>query len=337
MASSDLLSPDEIDALLHGVDSGDVKTDNVVDGVVRPYDFTRQACIDRGRMPTLDMINERFARSFRISLCNMLRHNVDIAVGGVQMLKYSDYFHSLLVSTCFNLVKINPLRGKALCVFDPQLVFLSVDNYFGGSGHHARIVGREFSPTEARVIDFMLKHAFQALEDAWKPVLPVALESLGEEDNPQFNNYVGTDEVVVVCSFHIELKGGGGTFYVVMPYTMLEPIRGLLNDTTHADRSESADHWTAVLREEVKAAEVMLSCTLPLTDLTLGDILKLKEGDIIPISQPDKINVIAEHVPLFRGSYGEYKGKKAIQIQEIIKRPTISSVEYKQLPAGAET
>lgn len=336
MASSDLLSQDEIDALLHGVDNGDVNTDNVSDGVARPFDFTRQECIDRGRMPTLDMINDRFARSFRISLCNMLRHNADIAVGGVQMMKFSDYLHSLVVPTCFNLIKINPLRGKALCVIDPKLVFLSVDNYFGGSGRHARIEGREFSPTEARVIQFMLKHALRDLEDAWKPVLPVALESLGEEDNPQYSNYVSPEDVVVVCSFQIELKGGSGTFYVVMPYAMLEPIRGLLNDTVHSDRSESADHWTAVLREEVKAAEVTLSCTLPLISLRLGDILKLKKGDIIPINHPDKITVVAEHVPLYRGSYGVYKGKKAITIQEIIKRPEISSVDYKQASAGGK-
>jgi len=336
MASSDLLSQDEIDALLYGVDSGDVKTDNAVDGVARPFDFTRQDSIDRGRMPTLDMINDRFAHNFRISLCNMLRHNVDIAIGGVQVMQFSDYLHSLVIPTCFNQVKINPLRGKALCVIDPKLVFLTVDNYFGGSGRHTRIEGREFSPSEAKVIHSMLKHAFKDLEDAWKPILPVTLESLGDDDKPQFSNYVSSDEVVAVCSFRIELKGGSGTFYLVMPYTMLEPIRGLLNDTAHSDRSESADRWTAVLREEVKAAEVTLSCTLPPVNLTLGDILKLKKGDIISINHPDKITVVAEHVPLYRGSYGVYKGNKAIKIQEIIKRPEICSVDYKQVPGVAK-
>ncbi|HEB59510.1 MAG TPA: flagellar motor switch protein FliM, partial [Gammaproteobacteria bacterium] len=155
MAANDLLSQDEIDALLHGVDSGDVETEDDVekyDGVARNFDFASQDRIVRGRMPTLEMINERFARLFRISLFNMLRRTAELSVGGVQMMKFGEYVHSLFVPTSLNIVRIRPLRGSALCVFDPKLVFIVVDNYFGGDGrYHTKIEGREFTPTERRV------------------------------------------------------------------------------------------------------------------------------------------------------------------------------------------
>lgn len=334
MASSDLLSQDEINALLHGVDSGEVDSESVSDGVARPFDFTSQNRIDQGRMPMLDKINEHFASYFRVSLFNMLRCTAEISVADVQTMKFSEYLHSLLVPASLNLVRINPLRGKALCVIDPRLVFIAVDNYFGGCGRLAKIEGREFSPTEVRLIQIMLLQAFKDLEAAWKAILPVTFELLGREDNPQFANIVSHDEVVVICSFHIELKGAAGTFYIVMPQTMLMPIRGLLSAGIPHDSSESADHWAAVLREELKAAEVTLSCNLPDSKLTLGELLKLKQGDIIPINHPDEMTVVAEHVPLFRGTYGVRQGKKAIKIQEIVKRPESNDEKYTRATVG---
>jgi len=152
MATQDVLSQDEIDALLHGVDGGDVETEAeepINDGVARSFDFNSQDRIVRGRLPTLEMINERFARNIRVSLFNMLRRQAEIAVGGVQMLKFAEYIHSLYVPTSLNMVKISPLRGTALFVIDPKLVFILVDNFFGGEGRfYNKIEGREFTPTE---------------------------------------------------------------------------------------------------------------------------------------------------------------------------------------------
>jgi len=326
MATSDLLSQDEIDALLHGVDSGNVETDDAAsfDGVARSFDFASQDRIVRGRMPTLEMINERFARYFRISFFNMLRRTAEISVSGVQMMKFSEYMHSLFVPTSLNLVKIKPLRGKALCVIDPKLVFITVDNFFGGTGRHAKIEGREFSATETRVIEIVLSLAFKDLVEAWKPVMDVEFEFLNMEVNPQFANIVSPTEVVVVSSFNIELDGGGGTFYVVMPYAMLEPIRDLLDAGVQSDRAERDDRWISALKEEVKSAEVTLTCELAETTLTLSEILDLKEGDIIPVNYPDKITVVAEDVPVFRGTYGVHKGSKAVKIIEMVERPKIS-------------
>ncbi|MGM0633465.1 MAG: flagellar motor switch protein FliM, partial [Pseudomonadota bacterium] len=148
----DLLSQDEIDALLHGVDDGDVDTDeDLAPGEVRSYDLTSQDRIVRGRMPTLEMINERFARYTRISLFNLMRRSAEVSVNGVQINKFGEYLHTMYVPTSLNLVKFRPLRGTALIVLDARLVFALVDNYFGGDGRHAKIEGREFTPTELRV------------------------------------------------------------------------------------------------------------------------------------------------------------------------------------------
>lgn len=321
---SDLLSQDEIDALLHGVDNGDVDTDGdefANDGVARDFDFASHDRIVRGRMPTLEMINERFARKFRISLFNMLRRSAEISVSGIQMLKFSEYIHSMFVPTSLNIVKIKPLRGSALCVFDPKLVFIVVDNYYGGVGRHAKIEGREFSATEQRVINIVLNHAFHDLMEAWKPVLPVEFEFLNMEVNPQFANIVSPSEVVVVSTFHIELDGGGGDFQVAIPYAMIEPIRELLDAGVQSDVSEKDDRWGVALREEIKLAEVELSTRLTEVTLPLRKLLTMKEGDIIPINMPELLTLRAEDIPVFRGTLGVSEGHMAIKITEPVQRP----------------
>jgi len=323
MAINDILTQDEIDALLHGVNSGDVDTDessNANDGQARNYDFASQDRIVRGRMPTLEMINERFARYFRISLFNMLRRSAEISIGGVQMLKFSEYVHSLFVPTSLNLVKIKPLRGTALFVIDPKLVFILVDNYFGGEGKfHTKIEGREFTPTEMRVIEMLLGLAFKDLKEAWAPILQVSFDYLNSEVNPQFANIVSPSEVVVVTTFHVELDGGGGDFHVTMPYSMVEPYREILDAGVQSDRSDTDERWVHALREDMKEATVELVTTLLEVTLNLGDVLEIKPGDIIPVDLPENSILKVEDIPIFRGAYGVHEGMNAVKISEAIK------------------
>lgn len=324
MAVNDLLTQDEIDALLHGVDSGDVETedDDVNNGEARGYDFNSQDRIVRGRMPTLEMINERFARHLRISLFNLLRRSSEISVSGVQMLKFSEYVHSLFVPTSLNIVKVRPLRGNALFVLDPKLVFILVDNFFGGDGRfHTKIEGREFTATEQRVVKMILELAFKDLKEAWGPVLDVEFEYINSEVNPQFANIVSPTEVVVVNTFHIELDGGGGDFHITLPYAMVEPIRELLDAGIQSDRAEKDDRWTNALREEIKGAEVSMSSTLTETTVSLREILSMKPGDVIPIELPKKVTVLAEDIPVFRGRHGVSRGNMAVKLLEQIERP----------------
>lgn len=320
----DLLSQDEIDALLNGVSSGDVKTEPepVPAGVAQGYDFQSQDRIVRGRMPTLEMVNERFARYFRIGLFNMLRRSAEISVGAVQMLKFAEYVHSLFVPTSLNLTRMKPLRGTALFILDPKLVFVVVDNFFGGDGrYHAKIEGREFTPTELRVIQMILGQAYKDLKEAWSPVMPVDFEYMNSEVNPQFANIVSPNEVVVVTTFHVELDGGGGDLHVTMPYSMLEPIRELLDAGVQSDRVGTDERWLIALREEIEEALVDVSTTLVETEITLRELMNLKAGDVIPIDLPGLLTVKSEDVPVFRAQFGVSQGMNAIKIVAPIQRP----------------
>lgn len=324
MAVHDILSQDEVDALLNGIDGDEIETavEEVDSDEARSYNFGNEDRIIRGRMPTLEMINERFGRHLRISLFNMLRHSAEISVSGVQVLKFSEYIHTLFVPTSLNLIHLHPLRGTGLVVFEPNLVFSILDNYFGGEGRfEARIEGREFTATELKVISRLLELCFVDLTDAWSPVMGVNFEFVNHEVNPQFANIVSPSEVVVISTFHIELDGGGGDMHVTLPYSMLEPIRELLDTGLQSDRSGDDGRWPKALQEELLTAEVNLSAGLTQIDMNLRQILNLKPGDILPIDMPDTVTTMVEDVPLFNATFGEHNDKVALKITEVIQYP----------------
>jgi flagellar motor switch protein FliM len=321
MSGSDILNQDEIDALLHGVDSGAVKTEApVAPGEARSYDFSNQVRIVRGRMPTLEMINERFARLFRISLFNLLRRTPEVAVAPVKMLKFSEYVHSLHVPTNLNLIKIMPLRGTGLIVLDPKLVFTTVDNFFGGNGRYAKIEGREFTATEQRIIHMLLKHIFADLKEAWSHVQRLDVEYINSEINPHFANIVSPTEIVVITSFHVELDGGGGDVHITMPYAMIEPLRELLDAGVASDRVEHDERWVSALKEEMEDADVELSTLLGRSKLTMRQLMDMKVGDVLPCDFNGRATIMAEDVPIFRGKFGVSNGQQAVQIEDRISR-----------------
>ena len=300
MAVQDLLSQDEIDALLHGVDDGLVETEvEATPGSVKSYDLTSQDRIVRGRMPTLEMINERFARYTRISMFNLLRRSADVAVGGVQVMKFGEYVHSLYVPTSLNLVKMKPLRGDV---------------------RHAKIEGREFTPTELRVVRMVLEQAFVDLKEAWQAVLEMNFEYVNSEVNPAMANIVSPSEVVVVSTFHIELDGGGGDLHITMPYSMIEPIREMLDAGFQSDHDDQDERWIKALREDVLDVQVPLGATVVRRQLKLRDILHMQPGDVIPVEMPEHMVMRANGVPAFKVKLGAHKGNLALQILEAVER-----------------
>lgn len=319
----DLLSQDEIDALLNGVDSGSVATEAPppAPGEARSFDFATQDRIVRGRLPTLEMINERFARLFRIGLFNMLRRSPELSVVGIEMAKFSEYTHSLFVPTSLNLVRVKPLRGTALFIFEPRLVYSVVENFFGGDGKiHTRIEGREFTPTEMRVVQLLLKQAFADLTEAWSPVMDMDFEYLNSEVNPHFANIVSPSEIVVVSRFKIELEGGGGDLHITFPYSMIEPIRDQLDTGLQSDRVEKDERWSLALREQLLDAEVEIGSQLGSMNLSLRQLLQLKPGDVLPMNLPKSIDLCVEDMPVFKGSFGVSNGNNAVKITEVIRR-----------------
>ena len=320
--TTDILSQDEIDALLHGVDSGKVPTEAPPQpGEARQFDFATQDRLVRGRMPTLEMVNERFARHFRISLFNMLRRTAELTVKGIEMMKFSDYLHSLFVPTSLNLIRVKPLRGTALMVFEPKLVYTVVDNFFGGAGRfHTKIEGREFTPTEMRVIQILLKQAFADLAEAWTPVMKLEFEYINSEVNPHFANIVSPREYVVLSKFHVELEGGGGDIHVTLPYSMIEPIRTILDAGIQSDRVDKDERWSDMMREQLQDAELDVTSQLARTELSLRSLMNLKAGDVLPIDKPRSVELRVEHLPMFRGQFGISSGKNAVKITEVLRQ-----------------
>ena len=338
---SDLLSQDEIDALLHGVD--DVEEEEIDeefaedDSGSSDYDFSSQDRIVRGRMPTLEMVNERFARHMRISLFNMMRRTAEVSINGIQMIKFGEYIHTLFVPTSLNMVRFRPLKGTGLITMEARLVFILVDNFFGGDGrYHAKIEGREFTPTERRIIQMLLKLIFEDYKEAWSPVMDVSFEYLDSEVNPSMANIVSPTEVVVISSFHIELDGGGGDFHIALPYSMLDPIRELLDAGVQSDKEDTDMRWSKALRDEIMDVPVALNTKFLEVDIPLSQVMELQAGDIIPIEMPDHITVLIEDLPTFRAKLGRSRENVAIKIEEKIKRPESVKSELTILTKGGK-
>jgi flagellar motor switch protein FliM len=319
--SADFLSQDEVDALLKGV-SGEADEAEAVedtDNGPRSYNLGTQERIVRGRMPTLELVNERFARYLRIGLFNYMHRTTDISVGSIRVQKYSEFTRNLVVPTNLNLVAARPLRGTALFVFDPSLVFLVVDNMFGGDGRfHTRVEGRDFTPTEQRIIQGLLKVVFTEYSRSWKSVYDLTFEYLRSEMNSQFANIATPSEIVVSTTFSLEFGGSSADMHICFPYSMLEPIRDLLYSAMQSDQLTTDRRWIIMLRKQLKNAEVEISAKLATTTVSLRQILTMKIGDIIPLDVPDKVVALVDDVPVMECHYGQQGGQYALKIDRFI-------------------
>jgi flagellar motor switch protein FliM len=318
--SQDFLSQEEVDALLKGV-TGEVEEAPAEEdtGGVKAYDLGRQERIVRGRMPTMELINERFARYLRIGLFNYMHRNTEISVGPVRVQKYSDFIRNLVVPTNLNLVQVKPLRGTGLVVFDPNLVFLVVDNMFGSDGRfHTRVEGRDFTATEQRIINGLLNVVFTEYEKAWKPVFEITFDYVRSEMNTQFANIATPSEIVIAYTFTIELSGNSAEMHLCLPYSMIEPIRDVLYSTMHSEQAGSDQRWTSMLRKQLLTAEVELVAPLGDTDLPLGEVAKLKVGDIVPIDIGNVVSVKVDGVPLMNCRYGVNNGQYALKVEKFL-------------------
>ncbi len=316
--SQDFLSQEEVDALLKGVtgESDEAAPEDQATGGVKPYDLGRQERIVRGRMPTLELVNERFARYLRIGLFNYMQRNTEISLGPVRVQKYSDFIRNLVVPTNLNLVQVKPLRGTGLVVLDPNLVFLVVDNMFGSDGRfHSRVEGRDFTPTEQRIIQGLLRVIFSEYEKSWKPVYPLSFEYIRSEMNTQFANIATPSEIVLAVTFTIELSGASAEMHICLPYSMMEPIRDMLSSSMHSEQLSSDKHWTTTLTRQLQGAEVELVAPLCSARITLGDIMNMKVGDVVPVSIPDTLSVAVDGIPVMECRYGLRNGQYALKVE----------------------
>jgi flagellar motor switch protein FliM len=325
--SESYLSQEEIDALLEGVTGESqklAKEDEPTDGV-RDYNLSSQERIVRGRMPTMEIVNERFARNLRVGLFNFIRRSPEVSVGAVSVQKYSAFLRELVVPTNFNIMAVKPLRGNGLIVCEPTLLFGVIDSLFGGNGKfHTRIEGRDFSPTEQRVINRLVDVAAEEYAKAWKGVYPLELVYQRSEMQPQFATIATPSEIVVSSTFTLEIGDLTGSLHVCIPYSTLEPIRDVLYSSVQGDAIEVDKRWVTVLGHEIQAAEVSLVAELAKADATIEQLLAMKVGDFIELDRKPIIQAKVDGVPVFECQYGTHKGKYALKVERNLRSSTLN-------------
>lgn len=319
--ADNFLSQDEVDALLKGVtgEADDAPAEAEDKTQARAYNLATQERIVRGRMPTLEIINERFARQLRIGLYNFLRRQVEVSVGPVKVTKYSEFIRNLVVPTNLNLVHLKPLRGTALMIFNPDLVFLMVDNLFGGDGRfHTRVEGRDFTQTEHRIIQRVLNIVFESYSKSWEPIYPIEFEFVRSEMNTQFTNIATPNEVVVAITFAIELGQVSGEMHFCMPYSMIEPIKDLLTSSLQAENLEVDKRWIRLMRQQIQMAEVEIVADLGTAQVSLGDIVNMKVGDVIPLDLSQTVEAKVDGVPVMECAYGKFNGQYTLRVEKLL-------------------
>jgi flagellar motor switch protein FliM len=316
-----ILSQDEVDALLQGITGESQKLDPAEASTesVRNYDIASQERIVRGRMPTMEVINERFARNIRVGLFNFIRKSPEISIGSIKVQKYSAFLREIVVPTNFNIMSVRPLRGSGLIVCDPTLIFAVIDALFGGAGkYHTRIEGRDFSPTEQRIITRMVDVITNEYKKAWQGVYPLELEYQRSEMQPQFATIATPSDVVVSTSFTLEIGDTSGTIHFCLPYSTLEPIRDVLYSTIQGDANEPDRRWVNLMTQQIQAAHVQVVAELAHAPATVEQLLSFKVGDFIELDLQPCIQAKVVGVPVFECHYGISNGKYALKVDHML-------------------
>jgi flagellar motor switch protein FliM len=332
-----VLSQDEVDALLNAVnDDGDAggsaggelggsstgadKAD--LDTNIQPYDLTNQDRVIRGRMPILEIIYERFIRSFRVSLSNSLRKISTISMISTDLLKFGEFVNTLPIPSCMCIMRFNELRGPAIIVFETKLAYAIIDSYFGGTDRpFTKIEGKEFTSIELSFMRRVMDMAISDLEDAWSPVHRLDAQYSRTEINPQFVGVVPPSDVIITTTFEVEFESASGTIMVVIPYSTIEPIKQKLSSSFQADSDVVDTLWTRSMQEHVQTAEATAIVKLGETDMTIGDLIGLQVGDVIPLSQEvsGELDLEIEDAKKLKCLIGVYKGNRAVQVTRRIR------------------
>jgi flagellar motor switch protein FliM len=319
--SQPILSQDEVDALLQGItgDSQSLEAEPAEKGSIRDYDLASQERIVRGRMPTMEIINERFARNIRLGVFHLIRKSPEISIGPTKVQKYSAFLREIVVPTNFNIVSVKPLRGSGLIVCDPTLVFSVIDALFGGAGkYHTRIEGRDFSATEIRVISRLVEVVTAEYKKAWHGIYPLELAYQRSEMQPQFANIATPSEIVITTSFTLEIGDTSGAIHFCIPYSTLEPIRDILYSTVQGDAGEPDRRWINLMKEQIQSAEVELIAELATAPATVEQLLSFKAGDFIELDLRPSIQAKVAGVPVLDCHYGTSNGKYALKVDQLL-------------------
>ncbi|AHE70048.1 flagellar motor switch protein FliM [Enterobacter ludwigii] len=326
MADS-FLSQDEIDRLLNAdAESSSELHNNRSDGGIKPYDPHTQRRVIRERLHSLEIINERFARQFRMGLFNLLRRSPDITAGNIKIQPYHEFARNLPVPTNLNLLHLNPLRGTSLMAFSPGLVFMAVDNLFGGDGRFpTKADGREFTPTEQRVIHRMLSMAREAYEFAWSSIYKIKTEYIRSEIQVKFTNITSSpNDVVVTTPFSVEIGSHRGEFNICIPFSTIEPLRELLSNPPMDNSRHEDTHWRGMLASQMRETELELAARFADIGTRLSNVMQMKKGDIIGLDKQELIEASVGGVPVFTARYGAVNNQYALKVEQMIQPSLLS-------------
>ncbi len=317
-----VLSQDEVDALLRGVSSGEIETETRKgEGTgVRPFDLTSHERIIRGRMPGLEMANERFSRFFRNSISSIIMKFVDVNIHSVAMMKFSEFMKTIPMPSSINIFKMEPLKGYALFVIEAPMVFAFIEYFFGGAAaRHVKSEGRYFTPIEQRIIKKIVGTALNDMATAWKGIVPMQPEHVGSEMNPQFVTIVTPTEVVIKIEIHIEVEDFTGKLFFCVPYSMVEPVKEKLYSGIQSDKLETDHRWVSRLKDILMESYIKVIVEIGRTELTVGDLMNLEVGNVITLgkSVSDELVVKVEDIPKFKGVPGFSRGNQAIKITNL--------------------
>lgn len=323
-----VLSQNEVDALLRGVSGEDFGLDDQEDDYdpneVVPFDLTAQDRIIRGRMPTLEIIHDRFVRLFRLTLSNALRKVVDISVRSTELIKFGEFLKTLPVPSSLNLFRMNPLRGNSIMVLETRLVFTLIDLFFGGTGElEVKAEGRDFTEIEQRMIKRVVISALEDLQNSWRPVFPIQINYTRSEVNPQFVAIVPHSEIVIVVTFDVEIGRAPMSITLCVPYSMIEPIRVKLNAGFQSEQDEKDNTWINRFKKNLDLTDIDMIVELGQTEITVRDFLNLQVGELLMLDTATNmpLDILVNGVKKFNGFQGSYKGQKAVRIHELIYVP----------------
>lgn len=322
---SEILSQDEVDALLKGVEEGEVETEPKAPPPrdVATYDLTSQERIIRGRMPGLESVHERFAWLMRVRLSNFLKKFVAVSVQGINTIKFGELMKTIPLPSSINMFKMRPLKGHSLMIFEAPFVFAMVEYFFGGSkASHVKTEGRSFTAVEQRLINRILQMSLEEFEKAWKAICEIDTEFTGSETNPQFVTILTPTDVIIKIEIHVEMEDFTGKIHIGIPYATIEPIKEKLYSGISTDAEGLDSRWFKRIKELMYETNVNISVEIDRVELTIREILNLKEGDILTLgrSVKDELVMNVEGVPKFYCLPGVRNGSQAVRITRTINR-----------------
>lgn len=355
MAEKDVLSQEEIDALLESVDDGSaaaeeetqaaegsndgdkpkvkksksatVETAEPVDEPsedasyhkVRTLNFTGQQRVIKGQLPVLDKIYDRAVRNFATDIYQLTARDFEIKQEALSIVKHRDFMSALPNPSLMGIYKFKPLRGKGIVLFDSVFVYDLVDYYFGGSSQFfAQKDKTDFTATELRVMDVVNKKLIANLVHAWEPIISLDIVKFNEETNPQLVNITEPDEMLLVARFNLNFGKETGSFYFILPYSMVEPIKQQLELGASRPDDEIDPNWVKSLREELMEVELTISASMAESTSSLGNVTDWQAGDFIPMEINDVVTLDIEGTPSFTATIGTANDKRALKIIKII-------------------